>query len=294
MKIRTMIVCLISVLIYSSKSYAVSPADVFHQVRLINVEIEALKQQKAPDKAIRVPGIQIGKTAVHAYTKGLELLEKIQRYQRRYQLPLLTIPDFPKKRVKSKHLLALMTFTEQEIKKITAPLNLKTATVKADKKSKTASDVYELIWRGSYIMDALIEPIKPADVIRNGLMIESGLIAIGKKLNKDVVLPAAKSYTDKKPVDVTIQLYKMLYTLAKLERKLKLKPLIVPVFPAGEIKPEDAYDASGNVLSDISRILIKLKIDSVKRIDVPQVKVTPNDVYAQVERLNSAAQSLLK
>jgi hypothetical protein len=280
--------------LFSVNSYAVSIADVYQQVRFTEQNIFLLKSHYAPDKNIRVPGIQVGKTAMHAYIKGLELLEKIQKYQIQNSLPTLTIPDLPKKRVKSKHLMPIVTLAFNETKKLTDSAKLVTKEIAPLTSSKTSSDLYEKIWQASYLMDALIEPIKPADVLRNALMIEEGLKDIAKKRNVEIAFPQLQSFVDKRPVDVTIQLYKLLYKIAKLEIKVKIKPLLVPAFPEGKVLPEDAFDATGNVIADLTRIAVKLKIAPVKSMNAVVGKVTPTDVYAQVVRLNQGIEFLLK
>ncbi|MCJ8298325.1 MAG: hypothetical protein MJK13_05220 [Pseudomonadales bacterium] len=275
-------------------TYAVSISDVYHKVRIVIAELDTLKMHYAPNTPTRTPGIQVGKTSVHAYTKGLELLEKIQRFQQQNNLSTLQIPKLPSKRVKSKNVLVIIDQAEQEIGKIVQSLNLTVAQVTPAKSSKTASDVYQKIWRASYLMDALVEPVAPAAVMRNALMIEQGLIVIAERMNKPMQLPGLQSVSDKTPQDVTIQLFKLLYKLALIERKLKLKPLVVPAFPVGDIKPEDAYDATGNVIADVTRITLKLKIAPMTRREIPQGKISPSDVYAQIVRLNRGAQILLE
>lgn len=294
MRIVKIIFSVLVILPFSSNLFALSLGDVHHQVRITVTEIEALKTHYAADVTSRVPGIQVGKTTVHAYIKALELLEKIQKFQRQKKLPELSVPSLPRKRVRSKNILAVVDLAQTELIKITKGLNLTAKSFKEDNTSKTASDVYEVIWQASYLMDALIAPITPNEVMRNAKMIEGGLIDIAERMNKPIEFVALRTFTDKQPVDVTISLFKLLYKLAKIERKIKLKPLVVPTFPAGEIKPEDAFDASGNVIADLTRIALKLKIAPMTKVDAVITKVTPNHVYAQVVRLNQAAELLLK
>jgi len=277
----------------SVNSHALSIADVYQQVRLTEQNISLLKSHYAPDKTTRVPGIQVGKTSMHAYIKALELLEKIKRYQGQNGLPTIEIPSLPTKRVKSKHLMSIVMLAFDETKKLTQSLNLTAKELEPLTSSKTSSDLYEELWQASYLMDSLVEPIKPADVLRNTLMIEQGLQEIAKKRNTAIVFPALQSFSNKKPVDVTIQLYKLLYKVAKLEIKIKLKPLLVPAFPEGKVLPEDAFDASGNVIADLTRIAVKLKIAPVKSMKQITAKVTPGDVYAQVVRLNQGIELLI-
>lgn len=293
---KRIVALLISFYACFNLSYAaVSPTDVYQQASLVNLQIEALKERSAPNYTPRIPGIQLGKTPLHVYGKGLELMEKVQHYQAQHNLPLLSLAELPSKRVKPANVLALLEEVEEQLSVILKSNNIAIdlTAIKAPTKSRTPSDVYEKIWQASYQMDALVSPIKPADVMRNANMIEQALLQIAKRKSRSINFPARQTYKDKKPVDVTIQLHKLLYKLAIYERKLKLKPLIVPVFPAGKIKPEDAYDATGNVLADLTRIAIKLKIDAVKRLPIPSGKITPNDVYAQIVRLNAGAQQLI-
>ncbi|MGB1238786.1 MAG: hypothetical protein ACPG4U_11290 [Pseudomonadales bacterium] len=279
----------------SPLSSAVTPTDVFLKASEVTEQVAALKALRAKDFQPRVPGIQVGKTPLHAYGKALELLEKIQRYQREQQAPELKLPELPQRQVKPADVLSLMSLAQRELSVLQQRQNMSLSVFKAPAASmaKTPSDVYEQIWQASYLMDAMVEPIKPAHVMRNVDMIAQGLARIAAKMERSIELPSAQTYTTKKPVDVTIQLYKLLYKLALLERKMSLKPLLVPVFPAGKIKPEDAYDATGNVLADVTRITVKLDLPSVKRPPTPQGKITPNDVYAQVVRLNQTAAQLI-
>lgn len=294
MRMLKIIFSVLVMLPFTSNLYALSLGAVHHEVRITVAAIEALKNHYAGDVISRVPGIQVGKTTVHAYIKALELLEKIQKFQHQKNLPVLTVPSLPTKRVRSKNILAVVTLAQTELRAITSALNLTAKSITETTSSKTASDIYEEIWQASYLMDALIAPIGPSEVMRNTIMIEDGLIDISERINKPIEFAKLQTFTDKQPVDVTISLFKLLYKIAKLERKLKLKPLVVPAFPAGEIKPEDAFDASGNVIADLTRIALKLKIAPMNKIDAVNTNVTPNDVYAQVVRLNQAAEFLLK
>lgn len=272
-----------------------TPSDVYHQASLVHAQVIALKKQQAPAFQSRVPGIQVGKTPLHAYGKSLELMEKILRYQEQHNLAQLKLPELPSQQVRPADVLGLLLQAQRQLDIVLADshLNVDTVAVKRDLIARTPSDVYEKIWQISYVMDALVEPIKPADVMRNAQMIEEALVAIADRQGRKIDLPKASLISDKTPQDVNLQFYKLLYKIAKLERSLQLKPLIVPSFPAGKIKPEDTYDTTGNILADLTRISIKLNIPAIKRKNIPRGKVTPSDVYAQIVRLNAGAQQLI-
>jgi len=295
MRITKVSIVALLIMQLSSTANALSLGDVHHEVRTAVSEIDVLKAHYSPSTITRVPGIQVGKTTVHAYVKGLELLEKIKKFQREKNLPQLNVPALPKKKVRSKHILPLVELALTELRKINATLNLKAKEVKVDTASKTASDLYEKIWQASYLMDALVESITPSDVLNATLRVELGLINIAKRMNKTIEFQNLSSVSGKKSVDVNIALYKLLYKVAELERKLKLKPLVVPAFPAGEILPEDAFDTAGSVIADLTRIALKLKkVEPIGKVEQRSTISTPNDVYAQVVRLNKAVEFLLK
>ena len=278
---------------FSVNLQALSLGEVHHQVRTTITQIEALKAHHAANTQARVPGIQVGKTPLHAYTKGLELLAKIQKYQREKNLPQLSLPELPKKRVRSKNIMALVVLAEEQLQTITSSLSLKVSAIKQDTSSKTASDIYEKIWFASSLMDTFIEPVHLGEVMQNAQRMELGLIDIAKRRGKEITFPKRETFSDKQSADVTIALYKLLYKVAKLERKIKLKPLLVPAFPAGDITPQDAYAASGNVIADLTRIALKLKIPPMAKAENTVNNATANDVYAQVVRLNKAIELLL-
>ena len=281
----------------SSISYAVSLGEVHHQVKVITSHLNTIKKHSAADKQSRTISVQVGKTSLHAYVKALDLLEKIRKYQAEKGLALVEIPSLPLKKVRSKHLMKVVQLTLQEVEKLSQALNLTVEPIEVDDKSKTASDLYGQIWQASYLMDTLVSPVNMADVKRNNLKIAQGLKDIAKRLDKEITAQTVPTFKGKQATDVTIGLYKLLYKLADLERKLKLKPLVVPNFPTGDIQAADAYEAGSSVVADLTRIALKLKIPPIKALDSEANEQTSSDMdslYAQVHQLNVSAERLIK
>ncbi len=279
----------------SSVSFAVSLGEVHHQVNVITSHLETIKKHSAPDKLSRTVSVQVGKTSLHAYSKALDLLEKIAKYQAEKGLAVVEIPSLPVKKVRSKHLMKIVQLTLQEVEKISQSLNLTVKPIKGDDKSKTASDLYGQIWQASYLMDTLVSPMSMDDVRRNNVKIAQGINDIAKRLDKEIDTQALQTFKGKQAVDVTIGLYKLLYKLADLERKIKLKPLVVPNFPTGDIQAADAYEVGSSVVADLTRIALKLKIPPIQAGD--DIGVTSSDIdtlYAQVHQLNVSAERLIK
>lgn len=281
---------------FSSTSFAVSLSEIHHQVKIITSHLEALKQQSAADKETRTVSVQAGKTSLHAYTKAIELLEKINKYQSENNLAKVEVPKLPVKKVRSKHLKKIVDLALQEVIKISQGSNLSVKPVAVVDKSNTASDLYGQIWQASYLMDAVVSPVNMDDVKRNNVKIAQGINDIAKRLDKQVDTQSLQSFEGKQAVDVTIGLYKLLYKLADLERKIKLKPLVVPNFPTGDIQAADAYEVGSSVIADLTRIALKLKIKPIKDQEVvaPVQGSDINTIYAQVHQLNISADRLFK
>ena len=127
MRVFNVIFCLVLTLQLSSNAHALSLGAVHHEIRLSVAEIEALKLHYASQVVTRIPGIQVGKTTVHVYIKTVELLAKIKKFQRQNNLPELSLPTLPKKRVRSKHILALVELAQAQLRSITAKLNVRAA-----------------------------------------------------------------------------------------------------------------------------------------------------------------------
>lgn len=290
------ILAMLILLPLSVTSYALSLKDVDHQVSVISWHVTALREHKKLPQSTRDISVQVGKTPLHAYTKALELLEKIQKYQTEQGLAVVELPELPVKKVRSKHLMAIVKVALTQVSAISSTLKLQIKPLALDDKSKTASDLYSAIWRVSLSVDALVAPVNLADVQRNTDKIAVAIGQIGKRLDKPLAT-ALPSVSGKSTADVTIGLYKLLYKIAVLQRKLKVKPLVVPNFPTGKIAPSHAYEAGSTVIADLTRVALKLKIRSsaqVKGDSARQGQVSVDGLYAQVVQLNQSADLLIK
>lgn len=276
---------------------ALSLKDVHHQVSAIAWHVSAIRAHNKLAQSTRTISVQVGKTPLHAYIKTLELLEKIQKYQKEQGLTVVEMPALPVKKVRSKHLMAVVKVALKEVTSISESLNLTITPEKLSDKSKTASDLYGAIWLVSMSMDALVAPIDLADVQRNTDKIALGLQKIAKRLDKPLSSSEVTNVAGKHTADVTISLYKLLYKIAELQRKLKVNPLVVPNFPTGDILPSHAYEASGSVITDLTRLSLKLKIRSTEQDKAPlpvHASVSVDSLYAQLAQLNQSADLLAK
>ncbi|MCV6614820.1 MAG: hypothetical protein OIF35_07570 [Cellvibrionaceae bacterium] len=261
---------------------AVTPNDVYFEADKAIASIKALRKAKGLPEKAREPGVQVAKTPLHVYTKTLELYEKIQRYKKSQSLPANTIPDLPSDKVSPAKPYKLLLAINSELNGIVQSKGVSIGAKVNLQYGKTPSDVYENVWRASYLMDDLAGAISPSYVYRNLQRIQQGLLAIGQSMNMNLSVGSAEKLKGNKPADANIEAFKILYKLADLERKIGVKPSRIPTFPAGDISPSDVYDATNNILAELTKINIQKQLPVIAKGSLSSAKITPNEVVAQM------------
>ena len=261
----------------------VSPSHVYQQTRYIIDELQQLRRFRNIDTPAREPSIQIRKLPAHVYGKGLELLEKLIRFQQSLGLSPQPLPKAKIGKVTPGDVFQLTVRIREDIQAISNNLGLTLNTPDiALKPGKLPSDVYESMWRASYLMDGLTKPIAPAYVLRNLEHIGAELTRIANQQRWNTQLPEAPEIANKKPFDVTLLGFHALYHMADLQKKLNMPPTKVSTFPDGKITPSDAYDTTNNLQTEVNRV--KAHLGLTEHIELPALKdgITPTHVYRQM------------
>lgn len=260
------------------QAVANTPNHVYQAVDNLADNIVVIRNHLNVEQNSRQPGVQIAKTPLHAYTKGLEVYEKVIRFKQSRNISTKPLPILPNKNVLPADVLQLVKNISSELKDVSNQLGVKYTESAKLPSAKTPSDVYENMWRTSYLMDGLTGAISPRYVYRNTLRIEKSLNVIAEKLGVSLNVTGGDVPKGKKPLDANIEGFKVLYKLVALEKKLKMTPLRVSGFPAGNISPSDVYDTTNNILAEMTRINVALSLPSPPDATVDLEKVTPNNV----------------
>jgi hypothetical protein len=107
--------------------------------------------------------------------------------------------------------------------------------------NKTPSDVYENIWRASYLLDGVAGHLDPNTVFRNVVAVQAEVGLIAAKLGVRIRSTALKPKPGKTPTDVNIEGFKNFHRVGRLQRLMGMDPLRPPSFPAGKVSPSDCY-----------------------------------------------------
>jgi len=273
-------------LIFSNLAFAagISPSHVYQNTQRLIAEIDLIRNKLGVQDQPRHPGVQIKKKPIHVYAKALEVMEKVARAQARQDMTKMTVGTIPIRHISPTEVFAISDRILAELRRLKQKLNI-TKTISKPKfvAGKRPSDVYENMWRASYLLDAVAGEIEPSFVFRNSRLILAELRQISAKLGVSSLTTAPLVVAGKRPKDVNLQSFKNMHLLARLQRKLNIEPLRAPSFPSGTITPSDVYDTTNILLAELVRIKVALKIITPR----PSIALLngkgPPDVLAQMQ-----------
>jgi hypothetical protein len=159
--------------------------------------------------------------------------------------------------------------------------------------NKTPSDVYENIWRASYLLDGVAGHLDPNTVFRNVVAVQAEVGLIAAKLGVRIRSTALKPKPGKTPTDVNIEGFKNFHRVGRLQRLMGMDPLRPPSFPAGKVSPSDCYDTKNILIAELIRIKVELGITEKRApISVPLDK-RPPDVLAEFELVGTNLETII-
>ena len=255
-------------------------------------DIRAAENVKTPS---REPGVQTNKRPLHVFSKSLEVVEKIGRYQDSLGIERVETYQIPLRQVSPTEVYQQAESILKELSRIRKAKGLadssKTIPFVA---GKTPSDVYETMWESSYLLDALAGQTTPNDVYRNTQYILEELELIADELGVDTNNRSTlQRVGSKTPKDVNIEAFKTLHKIGRLQRYLDVVPFSPQPFPAGKIFPNDALDSTNTILAELIRVKVALGIETSRgNQPVPSGK-TPDAVFEQMLRISARMALLL-
>ena len=272
-----------------------SPSHVYLQTERIIREVHLLRQHLNVHDLARDPGVQVKKRPLHVYAKSLELLEKIARAQRKKGMSSTIVGEIPMEKITPSHVFGSTEIILNEIQRLKSHLRISAKISEPEfVAGKTPSDVYENMWRASYLMDNVAGQVKPSDPYSATLkiMAEIRLIAAHRGIRITNHEVAVKSGI--KPKNVNIQGFKNLYKVAKIQRKLGMLPVTVAGFPHGNINPDDVYDTANTLIAELIRIKVHLGISMPPpAAQASTINIRPRDVLAKMEGIGLTLDNIL-
>jgi len=276
---------------------SITPSHIFQITEDIISEVEILRETIGVDEEASEPEEQQDKSAIQVYSKGLEVLEKIAKSQRKLGISPVKVGEIPLKEVNSADVNRLVKVILLELQRIKKQLviteEIKAATLVG---AKMYSHVYENLWFASYMLDGLIPPIKPKDVYRNIQYLQDELRLIATNLNVPNLLLKADEIDGRKRLkDIGQQALLALYKISDLENRLPgMTAATVPQITLVRIRSSDIYDLTNMLLAEMVRIKVHLKISLPRGQHGLPGRVKPNDVFAQMRLVVVNLEKIIK
>jgi hypothetical protein len=256
---------------------------VYQVTENIILEIEILREAIGVDDEPNEPEAQRGKAPIHVYGKGLELLEKISKAQRKLGMTPAEVGEIPLRDVKPADVFELVSATLLQLQ------NMKEQLVISDKieeakfvGAKMSSDVYENLWLASYMLDGLVPPIKPEDVYRNIEYLHGEMRLIATKLDVSLDLEPPEVTGRKRLKNIGQQALFALYKISELEKRIGMTAASVPEITLVRIRSSDIYDLTNMLMAEMVRIKVHLKINLPRGEQATPPKVKTNEVFGQM------------
>ncbi len=161
----------IALLLMSTASVAseqITPSHVYQTAQQIMVDLEAIRKADNITTAAREPGVQTNKRPLRIFSKSLEVIEKIGCYQNFIGINRVNSYNIPLRKVTPKEAYDQAESILVEQSRISKVKGF----VDSSRKipfiaGKGHSDLYEIMWRYSYLLDDLAGQTSPSEMFRN-------------------------------------------------------------------------------------------------------------------------------
>lgn len=274
----------------------ITPSHVYQKTQEIITDIKSIRAANNKTASAREPGVQTNKRPLHVYSKALEVIDKIAHYQDSIGMKSVVAGQLPLRKVTPTEVYEQAESILVELARVKAAQGIQSQQeAVAFIAGKGPSDVYELMWRASYLLDELVGQTSPNEVFRNTQYILAELELIADKLGVEHSAQGSRQRAaDKTPKDVNLEAFKTLHRIGRLERYLDMVPFSPSPFPAGNILPTDALDSTNTILAELVRVKVQLDINKPRlNLPVPEGK-TPDKVFDQMLLISARLTPILE
>lgn len=286
---------LMSLVTFNVSAQDLTPSHVYQVSEQIVREIRILREAVGADDYPADPEPQTLKRPAQVYGKGIELMYKVGYAQAKFGLPSATYETFPTKSLTPTDVHGLAERVLVEVRKIKTYLAVPTPIEEVEfVDGKVPSNVYENLWRASYLMDYLSGAIKPSDVFRyvEQMIAEIDILASAYKINLvGLVEPEIKEGI--RPKDVAAQGVQNLHKLIRIEKKLGYQASIVPTMTLSRATPSDVFDIIGMLMAELAFIKTEAGISETAGQAPEAIDKTPAHVLQRLEFAGSTLDRVL-
>ncbi len=274
----------------------ITPSHIYQVTEDILSEIDILRESIGVDDEPKEPEPQRSKSPIHVYSKGLEVLEKISKAERKLGMFPTEVGEIPLREIKPEDALEITKKILLQLQSMKEQLYIKDQIEAAQiVGGKMYAQVYENLWLASYMLDGLTPPIKSKDVFRNLQYLENELRLIATNLGVSPELKAPDVKGRKRLKEVGQQALLALYKVSDLENRFSgMTAASVPNITLVRISSSDIYDLTNILMAEMVRIKVHLKIDLPRGSQPTPGRVRTNEVFAQMRLVVINLEKIIK
>ena len=268
------------ILITTSLSQEVkTPSDVYSQAYLLKQKVIYLREKAGIESLFPTVKNQKNKSPSHVLQKSLEVLSKINKYRINNNYGEISVPSYPSRKITPSDVYIYTKRLNNELSPFCDIDFLNKLKIKRFI-NKTPSDVYKVLWEVSLGFDKIlgIGGFTPTDVYEQSLKI----VAISKFLRQSqgnfdeiIIKNVQKGLQPNHALNTS---YILLAKISKIEKKLWIKPAVVPKKVYKVTTPTQVYDSLQNIIAELQRLKTRLGLERYFEIQKVTNDKTPSDV----------------
>ncbi len=258
-------------------------SDVYTQAHLLKQKIIYLRDKANITERLPIVGKQKAKAPRHVLQKSLEVLSKINRYRVNNKYGEISIPNYPSRKITPSDVYIHVKRLNEEV----SPFCSKEFLDSLEEKifiGMTPSNVYKILWEVSLGFDKLlgVGGFTPVDVYEQS----ETIVAIAKFLRQSqggfdkVERPKVKEGLH--PNHALNTSYQLLGKIAKVQKKLWIKPTKVPPKVYKVTTPTHVYDSLQNIIAEMQRLKTRIGVERYFEHKQTIADKTPSDIVANL------------
>ena len=262
----------------------VTPSHVYQATLDLVAEIETLRRATGVADDPRSAEVEQDHSAIRAYVKSREVMEKTARFQRRLGMIPVDLGQIPVRAIAQRDVHGNVRAIIEELRRVKRQLVVREEIEAAPLAGgKTPALVYRNLWDASYLLDGLVGlPTTSDDVFANVLRVRDEMEQIAAALGVSLERDPPRTEGTRESTGVAQQVLRATYKAINLQSRLGMDPSLVPSPALERVTPAEVLDSTNILLAELARIRTHLDIRLPRAQHRASRGKSPSDVFAQV------------
>ncbi len=281
---------------YDVNSLVKTPNEVYALSEHILEELYILKEAKGIRVKPKITTQLYGLKPIHVYQKAIESMEKIIRLKIEDGFAPSEVPHSPNKEITPNEVYEIVLRIDNEIALIAKKSKIKniiswnSVLNKKYYDDKTPSDVYDNLWKISYLLDSILgTEYSPNETYQLAVEIEKNIRNISKYLLKRDVkidIDIDEDIDNKRPKDVLKKSFELYKSIDRVQKRANSTTTMINIPKDKIITPTSVYNTLRVINATINELRIYFGIEDTTKKVLLEKEKSPTDVYIVIDRAN--------